>query len=197
MKSEVLAYGLKILTILDEKGKISLIELEENSKINGDELKELLKYLSKKEYIHWKKPFFITSTADTGPINFIGEHEIKLSHKGMEVNLGERDYFEDSGKISKTINTTNVKGNQNQVAQSGNDSPITQSQENIKYYILERIIDDDAELSPKQKNEMKSVVNKIKELISIGENGEKIYDYVKKGIIICSKYASMLWGLVF
>ena len=196
MKSEILAYGLEILAILDDKGKISLAELEENSKIKGDELKELLKYLSKKEYINWKKPFFITSTADTAPINFIGDHEIKLSHKGMEVNLGQRDYFDYSSTVSKTINTTNITGSQNQVAQSGAKSQITQSQENIEYYVLEKMIEDDAELQPEQKSELKEIINKIKESASAGETGEKVYGYVKKGSGICSKYAHILWGLV-
>lgn len=51
MKSETLICGKELLVILDKTGEISFKQLEEKFEIKGDELRELLRYLIKKEYI--------------------------------------------------------------------------------------------------------------------------------------------------
>lgn len=92
MKSETLICGEKLLIILDKTGKISFKQLEEKFEIKGNELRGLLKYLVKKEYIFWKNPLFING-------HWISDDEIKLSDKGMEVVLGRRVYFTERKKI--------------------------------------------------------------------------------------------------
>ncbi len=93
MKSETLIYGTELLIMLDEIGKeISLPEFEEKSKIKGDELKELLRYLQGKEYLRYKLGLFINDSK-------ISDSTIELLPKGMEVVLGKRDYFTEGEKV--------------------------------------------------------------------------------------------------
>ncbi|MBI2047109.1 hypothetical protein HYT26_03030 [Candidatus Pacearchaeota archaeon] len=101
MKSETLIYGEELLVILDETGEISFKQLEEKFEIKGDELRGLLKYLVKKEYISWKMPLFVNT-------DFISDDKIKLANKGMEVVLGKRDYFTEGEKVVKKKNKIGV-----------------------------------------------------------------------------------------
>jgi len=99
MKSETLMYGMELLVILDGIDKeISFKELEEKTKIKGNELRELLKYLKQKGYIAWKNPLFIGSLER---IEIIDTDKIKIIPKGMEVVLGKRDYFTEGKKVAE------------------------------------------------------------------------------------------------
>ena len=128
MKSETLIYGMELLVMLDEIGKeISFPEFEIKSNIKGEELKELLRYLQKKEYLKYTLGLFINEMK-------LGESTIKLLPKGMEIVIGKRDYFDDSEKGSKTIhNQTNVtNSSQVQIAQAGDNSAIFQIIDNSR-----------------------------------------------------------------
>jgi len=93
MKSETLICGEELLVVLDEIGKeITFSEFEGKSKIKGDELKELLKYLQKKEYLCYRLGLFVNTEK-------ISESTIKLLPRGMEVVLGKRDYFTEGEKV--------------------------------------------------------------------------------------------------
>ena len=93
MKSKTLIYGEELLVMLDEIWKeITFPEFEGKSKIKGDELKELLKYLQKKEYLCYRLGLFVNTEK-------ISESTIKLLPHGMEVVLGKRDYFTEGEKI--------------------------------------------------------------------------------------------------
>jgi len=102
MKSETLIYGTELLIMLDKIGReISLPEFEEKSKIKGDELKELLRYLQGKEYLRYRLGLFVNESK-------IGESTIKLLPKGMEVVLGKRDYFTEGEKVVEKKNKIRV-----------------------------------------------------------------------------------------
>jgi len=192
MKSETIAYGMEILTILDDNEDISFSNLENISSVKGKELKELLKYLKNKNYIKWISSLFINE-------HHIADDKIKLNHNGMEVNLGKRDYFEESKIVSQEINNqTNVTNSSEfQVAQNtGDNSLITQNQDNSQTIILNKIIEDDIELDPEKKSELKEVVDNINKLKQAGETTEKLYEWVKKGIGICARYGPYLLSLL-
>ena len=91
MKSETLIYGREILSILDGKGRIEIPTFEEECKLKGDELKELLKYLDGKGYLKYRLGLFVNDSK-------ISESSIELLPKGMEVVLGKRDYFTEGEK---------------------------------------------------------------------------------------------------
>lgn len=191
MKSELLARGMELLVSLDESGKTSFPELEDRIKIYGDELRKLLNYLKEKGYIKYVLALSINGEK-------LGESTIELLPKGMEVVLGERDYFDASEKVSQTIhNQTNVTNSSEvQVAQTtGDNSPITQTQDNSQTIILKKMIEDDQELDSEKKSRLKEVVDNINKLKQAGETTEKIYSWVKKGIGICAKYGAYLWML--
>jgi len=102
MKSETLIYGIELLVILDENENLSFRDLEKISKIKGEELRELLKYLKQKDFIIWKFPISIISLGSDG--GFVGndkrdDDKIKLAPKGMEVVLDKRDYFIGGEKV--------------------------------------------------------------------------------------------------
>lgn len=87
---------MKILALLDKNENISFVNLEKISKIKDKELRELLKYLKGKNYITWRSRLFINE-------HHIADDKISLAHNGMEVILGQKDYFGDSEKISRSI----------------------------------------------------------------------------------------------
>ena len=105
MKSETLIYGIELLVTLDENENISFVNLEKISKIKGNGLRELLKYLKQKEFIIWKNPLSIGSLDS---IDFIDDDKIKLAHKGMEIVIGKRDYFTGGGKVVEKKNKTRI-----------------------------------------------------------------------------------------
>ena len=103
MKSETLIYGMELLVILDDFGKeIEFPELEQKTRIKGDELKELLKYLDKKEYLKYKLGLFVNTSK-------ISESNVKLLPKGMEVVLGQRDYFTEGSRTLQDEKKDKVK----------------------------------------------------------------------------------------
>ena len=192
MKSETLIYGMELLIMLDEIGEIPFKGLEEKTKIKGDELRALLKYLKQKEYIIWKMPLFI-GTLDK--IDFIDEDKIKLSHSGMEIVLGKKDYFDEMG-ISQTIhNQTNVHGSSEfQVAQtSGDNSSIVQIQDNSKISVLRQMIEEDEELDKPKKKKLLEVLEKFN---TIKESGENAFDLIKQVGSLAVKYVPMFFGLL-
>lgn len=192
MKSEIILYGEELLKIIDKNPDIPFKKLEEITSIKGEELRELLKYLRKKEYINWKMPLFVGTSER---IDFIDTDKIKLAHSGMEVVIGERAYFDTSEKISQEINVHNSSGVQ--VAQNtGDSSSIAQTQESNQVWIINQMIEGDAELNSQQKTELKSVVKKIEEGISKGEKIEKVYEWVKRGVGVCAKYGPYLLNLI-
>lgn len=192
MKAEHLNYGEKILKILNEIGEVSFKTLEEKTTIKGEELRELLKYLVKKEFISWRMPLFIGTFGE--PINILEEDKIKLAHKGMEVVLGKRDFFEE-GERPNQINVSN--SSDFQLAQNiGDNASINQIKDSPQIIVLKQLIEDDPELNVGQKTELKSVVDKIKEGVSTGEKIEKVYEWVKRGIGVCAKYGPYLFELI-
>ncbi len=192
MKSETLIYGIEILVMLDENENISFEGLEKISKIKGDELRELLNYLKKKEYLLWKMPF-IFGTIESG-VKVLDKDKIKLDHKGMEVVLGKRDYFEEIG-ISQTIhNETNINGDQNQVAQTtGDNSSITQTQDNSKITVLREMIKEDKELDEPKKKKLFGLLEKFNTLKQSGENA---YELIKQVGLIAIKYVPLFFALL-
>ena len=188
MKSETLIYGYELLVILDENEKISFANLEKISKIKDKELRELLKYLQEKSYLNWKNPLFINE-------HWISDDKIILAHKGMEVVLGKKDYFEKEEKTSQTIhNQTNVHGDKNQVAQTtGDNSPITQIQDNSKINILRKLIEDDKELDEPKKEKLFGILKKFNLL---KESGENAYELIKQIGSIATKYIPLFLSLL-
>lgn len=195
MKSETLIYGEEVLVLLNEIGKeISFKEFENNSKIKGEELRELLKYLVKKEFIIWKMPLFIGTFGE--PIKVIDEDKIKLADKGMEVVLGKRDYFGEIKEISQTIHSqTNVNNSsQVQIAQTtGNNSSITQIQDNSKIHILKQLIENDEELDEPKKNKLFSILEKFN---TLKESGENAFELIKKVGGVALKYVPLFFSLL-
>ncbi len=167
MKSETLIYGYELLMILDELPDISFKELEKEAKIKGDELRGLLKYLKQKGYITWRLPLFVGTLKST---TIIDTDKINLTHNGMEVVLGTREYYGDTKNISQTIeNQTNVQGSSEvQIAQSvGDNSQITQTT-NIQVESLKEELE--KELSKKKPSESK-VRNIIDNIIKVAKKG--------------------------
>ncbi|MFH1210272.1 MAG: hypothetical protein V1663_05810 [archaeon] len=189
MKSETLIYGMEILVMLDKFSKeLSFKELEEKCNKKGDELRELLKYLAKKEYIIWKNPLFINE-------HWIDDDKIKLEPKGMEVVLGKRDYFNEIGEIKQTIhNQTNVNDSSNfQVAQTtGSDSLIIQTQDNSKINILKQLIENDKELDEPKKKKLFGILEKFN---TLKESGENAYDLINQVKEITIKYVPLFFSL--
>ncbi len=192
MKSDTIIHGVELLVILDKNENICFSDLEKISRIKGTELIELIKYLVEKEYIIKTNSLFVNST-------IISPDKIKLDHKGMEVNLGKRDYFDDSNRFSQEIqNQTNLHNSPNpQIAQTtGDNSSISQTYGNMQIIIINQIIDDDPELDDEKKTGLKEVVRKIKVMKDSGETAEKIYGWIKKGMGICARYGPYLIALV-
>ncbi len=192
MKSETIIYGLELLTILDKNENISFSNLEKISKIKGSELKELLRYLKQKGYLIWKSSPFI-GTLDN--INLISDDKIKLAPKGMEVVLEQREYFDDSNKISQEIhNQTNIHGDKNLVAQNtGNNSSIIQIQNNTKLNVLKQLIGDDKELNEGKKKKLLNILEKFN---TLKESGENAYGLIKQVSSIAIKYVPLFFGLL-
>jgi len=192
MKSEILIYGMELLILLDENENISFENFEKISKIKGNELRELLKYLQKKEYLIWKLPLFIGTIE--GRVDFIEKDKIKLSHKGMEVVLGQRDYFNEMG-ISQTIhNQTNVNNSsQFQIAQAGDDSSILQIIDNSQINVLKKLIEEDGELDEPKKKKLFGILEKFNTLKTSGENALEL---IKNVGGIASKYIPLFFSLL-
>ncbi|MDP3027176.1 MAG: hypothetical protein Q8N63_05685, partial [Nanoarchaeota archaeon] len=190
MKSETLIYGMELLVMLDEiRKEVSFPEFEEKSKIKGGELKELLRYLSEKEYLCYKLGLFVGTDK-------ISESTIKLLPRGMEVVLGERDYFNETGEISQTIhNLTNVHNSSEiQIAQTiGNNNKINQSIDNSKLNVLTKLIEEDKELDEPKKKKLFGILEKFN---TLKESGENALDLIKSVGSIASKYIPLFFGLL-
>lgn len=189
MKSETLVYGAELLVLLDKIGKeTSFPEFEKKSRIRGEELKELLKYLQKKEYLKYTLGLFVNETK-------MGESTIKLLPKGMEVVLGKRDYFEGSEKGSETIhNQTNVtNSSQVQVAQTGDNSNVSQIIGNSKINVLRQLIKDDRELDETKKDKLFEILKKFN---TLKESGENAYQLIKQVGSIALRYIPLFMNLL-
>ena len=188
MKSEILIHGMEILVVLDEKGKIEIPEFEKESKIKGSELKELLKYLDKKGYLKYQLGLFVNDSK-------ISDSTIELLPKGMEVVLGQRDYFDEMGTSQTIHNQTNLHDSPNsQVAQTtGDDSSITQIQDNSKITILKQLIADDKELNEPKKKKLFGILEKFN---TLKESGENAYELIKQAGLISIKYVPLFFGLL-
>ncbi len=190
MESETLLYGMEVLAMLDKvQEKISFKQLEKRCDIKGDELRELLRYLIKKEYINWKNPLFINE-------HWISDDEIKLIDKGMEVILGERDYFKEKAEISQNIHSqTNVNNSSKfQIAQTtGNQSPIIQVQDNSKINVLRQLIKNDNELDEPNKKKLFGILEKFNTLKESGENAGEL---IKQVGLIAAKYTPWFFALL-
>lgn len=159
MKSESLAYGMNLLAELDNLPKINFEELKHKIDMDQDELRELLKYLKQKDFIKWQLPLFVNDL-------IISPDEISLTHKGMEVNLGKRDYFDEIKSPSHTIhNQTNIDNSSGvQVAQStGDNSLIIQDQE-IKIETLKKELEEELTKPKPNKDNIKNILEKIMNL---------------------------------
>ena len=189
MKSDTLIYGIELLTKLDEIGKeITFPEFEKDSTLKGDELRELLKYLQKKEYLKYTLGLFINETK-------LGESTIKLLPKGMEVVLGKRDYFSDVDNTLQNIqNQSIINGNQNQVAQTiGNNNLVSQVIDNSQINVLRKLIEEDEELDEPKKNKLFDILEKFNTLKGSGENALEL---IKKVGGIALKYVPLFFSLL-
>jgi rRNA-processing protein FCF1 len=108
MNKEMLVYGNELLILLDEMGgKVTFPEFEEKIKIKGDDLRSLLRYLEKKEFLRYSLGLFVNTSK-------ISESTIELLPAGMEVILGKKDYFTGRERIiekkvkTKVIFDTNI-----------------------------------------------------------------------------------------
>jgi len=188
MKSEILICGAELLVTLDEIREISFKQLEEKSEIKGDELRELLKYLVKKEYIIWKSALFVNEC-------HISDDEIKLSHKGMEVVLGKREYFDETEKATPTIhNQTNVtNSSQVQVAQTGDNSQVSQIIDNSQINVLKKLIEEDEDLDEPKKKKLLDILEKFN---TLKEGGENALELIKKVGGVAIKYVPLFFSLL-
>lgn len=188
MKSEKLVYGHVLLVMLDENENISFINLEKISDIKGNELRELLKYLKQKEYIIWKTPLHIRYIGGDGNGNFpsTNDDEIKLTPKGMEVVIGERDYFKEAG-----INQTNIY-NGPVAKTSGNNSPIIQINHS-QIDVLRQLIEDDGELGKEKKSKLFEILNRFN---TLKEGGQNAIELIKSAGVISTKYLSLFLNLL-
>ncbi|MFC1682339.1 hypothetical protein ACFL0X_01850 [Nanoarchaeota archaeon] len=188
MKKDTLIYGQELLTILSEIDEdIELPDLEQKTRIKGDELKELLKYLHQKKYLSYRLGLFVNTSK-------ISESTIKILPNGMEVVFGKRDYFNDVS--SQTIhNQTNVSNSSEfQVAQNiGDHSPISQTQDNSKVSILKQLIDTDGELEEPKKKKLFEILEKFN---TIKQSGENAYELIKQVGSIAVKYVPMFFSLL-
>lgn len=194
IKSQDLIYGEELLKILDEQEEISFEQLEEKSKVKGDELKELLRYLVKKDYLRYNLGLFITYVGDTSPTN-IGKSSVRLLPKGMEVVLGQREYFSDSNGVSQKVqNQTNVSHSSGfQVAQTaGDNNQINQSIDNSKVISLREEIEKDQELEEPKKKELLDILDNIN---TVKESGQTAVSLIKKVSSIAVKYLPSFLGL--
>lgn len=166
MKSESLIRGIELLAELDDLPKISFDELKHKVDIDQDELRKLLKYLKEKDFIKWRLGLFVNDSP-------ISPGEISLTHKGMEVSLGKRDYFDETKIPHHTIhNQTNIDNSSGvQVAQStGENSPITQEQE-VKIDVLKKELEEELKKSKPDKSKLKNILEKI---IGIAKSGSSM-----------------------
>ncbi len=188
MKSETLIYGIEILILLDGKGRIEIPEFEEGCKLKGNELKELLKYLDKKEYLKYHLGLFVNTSK-------ISESSIELLPKGMEVVLGQRDYFNEIGISQAIQNQTNVNNSSDvQIAQSaGDNSHIIQIQDNSRINILRQMIENDIDLKEPKKKKLFGLLEKFNTLKSSGENA---YELIKQVGLVAVKYVPLFFGLL-
>lgn len=189
MKSETLIYGMELLIILDGRGRVSIPEFDKESKIKGDELKELLKYLDKREYLKYRLGLFVNESK-------ISDSTIELLPKGMEVVLGKRDYFTEGEKVLQTIhNETNVSNSSEfQVAQiMGDDSQITQIQDNSQINILKQLIEEDTELDEPKKKKLFEILEKFN---TLKESGKNAFELIKQVGSIAIKYVPLFFGLL-
>ncbi|MDP2924787.1 MAG: hypothetical protein Q8N99_00280 [Nanoarchaeota archaeon] len=188
MKAESLDYGKVILTNLNEIREIDFKGLEKDSLIKGETLRELLKYLVKKDYILWKSALFINE-------HHISDDEIKLSHKGMEVVLGKREYFDETEKATQTIhNQTNVtNSSQVQVAQTGDNSQVSQIIDNSQINVLKKLIEEDEDLDEPKKKKLLDILEKFN---TLKEGGENALELIKKVGGIALKYVPLFFSLL-
>lgn len=190
MKSETLLYGEEVLKHLNGIGdKVSFKLLEPQLIIKGQELRELLKYLVKKDYIKWKSALFVNDT-------HISDDEITLAHNGMEIILGKKSYFGENEKPIPTIqNQTNISNSsQVQLAQiTGNHNKIEQFIDNSKISVLTRLIQDDTELEDEKK---KGLLNVLEKFNTLKEGSDNALDLVKKVGSIAAKYVPLFFSLL-
>ena len=130
MSDEIL-FADVILHALNDKGEAKISELVKLTGFTEEKVRKILDYLAKRKYII--RPVYITFIGDPNPIP---EGNYRLSTKGNEIivsglSITEIVKVELQGNY-QTVNTTQVTGNQNQIAQSGRDSPINQIQNNSK-----------------------------------------------------------------
>jgi len=184
-EKNIYLYDKALLALIISK-KLSKEQFPERLKISEDDVCELLKYLKESDCVTYVK------TMGSGLSGFLN---IKVTAKGTDVIRGLTEIREKSQTIH---NQTNLHNSPNsQVAQTtGDNSPITQTQENIQISVLEKMIDEDSELDEEEKTGLKGIIKKIKEMKEAGETAEKIYEWVKKGTGICAKYAPYLIALL-
>lgn len=189
MKSETLIYGMEVLIMLDGRGRVSIPEFDNESKIKGEELKELLKYLSKKEYLNYRLGLFVNESK-------ISDSTIELLPKGMEVVIGKRDYFNEMDKFSQVIhNETNVSNSSEfQVAQEiGDNSPITQIQDNSQISVLKQLIEEDNELDEPKKKKLFEILEKFN---TLKESGKNVLGLIKQVGSIAVRYVPFFFSLL-
>jgi len=189
--SEEILFADIILHTLNDKGKAKVQELAELTGFTEENIRKSLNYLAKEGYV--RRPLFITSISSTEPIP---PGDYTLSIKGKEVIASNSSILEIvKNKLqgnSQTINQTNIQGNKNQVAQSGDNSSIIQIQDNSKINILRQLIENDGGLDQTKKKKLFGILKKFN---TLKESGENAYELIKQVGLIAIKYLPLFFGL--
>ncbi len=191
--TEEILFADVILHELNDNNGAKVSELIELTGFNEEKVRKILKYLIQKKCV--RMPLFITSISSNEPIP---EGNYRLSTRGKEI-IASGLSFTDIIKAelqgsSQTVNATNINGNQNQVAQTtGNNSPITQIQDNSKINVLKQLIADDKELDEPKKKKLFGILEKFNKL---KESGENAYELIKQVGLIAARYAPLFFSLL-
>jgi len=191
MSDEIL-FADVILQELNDKGQAKISELIDLTEFSEKKVREILNYLVKKECV--KRPVYITFMGSNEPIP---EGDYRLSIKGKEIIASGLSFQEiikaELQGNSQIVNATHVTGNQNQVAQSVNDSLITQIQNNSKIDVLKQLIEDDKELDEPKKKKLFGILEKFN---TLNESGENAYELIKQVGLIATRYTPLFLSLL-
>lgn len=194
---KIISIADKILQTLNKAEDLKISKLVDITGFSEEEVTETISYLVKKGWVRNTK-IFIISLNSPQPIP---PFEYDITTMGQEIvalGLPVKKIIESELRGTFQVQqNTHVKGDYAQIAQTGGDnSSISQSQDNSQIITFNKLIDEDPELKEAQKIELKSIAEKIVQLKNAGETTEKIYCWIGKGIEVCAKYGSHLVRLL-
>jgi len=179
--------------INENEGKMKLEEVAKKTEFEIEVVKKMLDYLVNKKCL--TSPFIFGFLNDD-PI--ISNEFYSLTDKGREIIVSGLSFQEvlrsELRGIPSSFNQTTIHGNQNQVAQtSGDNSSITQIQDNSKINVLKQLIENDKELDEPKKKKLFGILEKFNTLKQSGENA---YELIKQVGLIAVKYVPLFFGLL-